>query len=347
MVAKVTENDAVAKFTVDLRGKPEITGVISSTYIDLESEVLQSSGEETDEESGVDAEFLFSNKPIDNGWLNSANIDLDLTSGHAILTRADVHDVHVHLRLWDGKLDIDPLRFRELEGSVDGKFHLEPAGDGYLLDASLSVENMHLGITASADHDRTTLPPLAGNIVIGGSGKSLHELLASSNGKIDLRRGAGQTRKSTSGLLFGDVVTEVMRVLNPLSKAHSQINLECGIYRIDISDGNATIDNLSMQSDRLTVIASGAVDFETEKLNLSMRVKPREGFGVSLGAVANSFMKLGGTLQNPKLQIDAASSVTTTGAAVATAGLSLLARGLWDRVTAESDMCKEINVENN
>jgi hypothetical protein len=58
-------------------------------------------------------------------------------------------------------------------------------------------------------------------------------------------------------------------------------------------------------------------------------------------------MKLGGTLQNPKLQIDAASSVTTTGAAVATAGLSLLARGLWDRVTAESDMCKEINVENN
>lgn len=347
MVAKVTENDATAKFTVDIRGKPEIIGVITSTYIDLESSVLQSDEEETEDAADVESEFLFSDEPISNSWLDSANIDLDVSAGHAILTRADVHDVHVRVRLWDSELDIYPFSFRELEGSVDGQLHLEPAADGYSFDASLSVENMHIGVRASDDHDRLSLPPLAGNFVIGGSGRSLHELLASANGKIDFQQGAGVMRKTGAGVLFGDLVTEVVRTLNPLSKSQTQTKLECGIHKIDIVDGVATIENLALQSDQLTVIASGNVDFATEKLDLSMRAKPREGFGVSLGAIANSFLKLGGTLKKPGISMDAASSVATTGAAVATGGLSLLARGLWDRVSAEADMCEELEAEGN
>jgi hypothetical protein len=74
-------------------------------------------------------------------------------------------------------------------------------------------------------------------------------------------------------------------------------------------------------------------------LDLTLRSKPRKGFGISLGGVINSFLKLGGTLQEPALNIDPASSLTTTGAAVATGGLSLLARGLWDRLSAEADLC--------
>jgi hypothetical protein len=46
-------------------------------------------------------------------------------------------------------------------------------------------------------------------------------------------------------------------------------------------------------------------------------------------------------LRSPSIAIDAMSSVTTTGAAVATGGLSLLARGLWDRLSAEADICEE------
>jgi len=133
-----------------------------------------------------------------------------------------------------------------------------------------------------------------------------------------------------------------MRKLNPLYKRRVHTNLECGIYRIDIADGIATIDNLAVQSDRLIVIASGELDFDSERLALSLRARSREGLGVSLGGVANSFLKLGRTLKDPALQLDAAGSVATTGAAVATGGLSLLAKGLWDRVSAEADICKQL-----
>ena len=90
---------------------------------------------------------------------------------------------------------------------------------------------------------------------------------------------------------------------------------------------------------------AGRVNFKNEKLDLAMRAAPREGLGISLGGVANSFLRLGGTLQNPRLQIDPTSSVTTTGAAVATGGLSLLAQGLWNRVRASADICKNLAEE--
>jgi hypothetical protein len=34
--------------------------------------------------------------------------------------------------------------------------------------------------------------------------------------------------------------------------------------------------------------------------------------------------------------------MTTTGAAVATGGLSLLAKGLWDRAKASADICEDL-----
>jgi hypothetical protein len=37
--------------------------------------------------------------------------------------------------------------------------------------------------------------------------------------------------------------------------------------------------------------------------------------------------------------------MTTTGAAVATGGLSLLAKSMWDRVKAQSDICKDLRNE--
>ena len=344
LVASIGENEIVGKFSADLRGKPEISGSISSAYIDLESEMLQSSAA-TDEETDDDREFLFSDEPLGNSWLHAANFDVDVTAGRAIFRLADVHDVHIHLRLRDGRLEIDPFTFRDQGGSAAVQLHIQSLDDGYSLDSSFTIDNMHWGFKTSSDQDRSTLPPLTGHFEISGTGKSWHDLLASSNGELESWHGRGQIQRTFAAQLFGDLVTEVVRTINPLSKSQTHTNLECGIYSVEIIDGIATISDVVMQSDRLTVIASGVVDFNNESINITLRSKPREGFGISLGGVANSFLKLGGTLQNPRLNIDAASSVATTGAAVATGGLSLIARGLWDRVTAQTDLCAKQNDE--
>lgn len=46
-------------------------------------------------------------------------------------------------------------------------------------------------------------------------------------------------------------------------------------------------------------------------------------------------------MSSPELAVDEAGVLITGGAAVATAGLSLLAKGLWDRLSKSGDACKQ------
>ena len=175
----------------------------------------------------------------------------------------------------------------------------------------------------------------------GGSGDSLHAIAASSSGSISGAHHAGQINMQGSGLLFSDMVTSIMRALNPISETEEYANLECSIIEVRIEDGIDTVEEMAAQLDKLKIIGSGEIDLDTEQLDMTMRTKTREGFGVSIGGVVNSFLAIGGTLSEPALNVDPAGSVTTAGAAVATGGMSVLAKSLWDRLSAEVDICSE------
>ncbi len=62
---------------------------------------------------------------------------------------------------------------------------------------------------------------------------------------------------------------------------------------------------------------------------------------IVLTGLLAAILKVGGTLQRPQMKIDSTASITTGGAAVATGGLSLVAKGLWNRIKAQSDICKD------
>ena len=91
----------------------------------------------------------------------------------------------------------------------------------------------------------------------------------------------------------------------------------------------------------MTMGGHGRIDFDTEKLDVSWTSKPRKGVGLSASAITNSYIKLGGSLGNPNVEIKPLEATITTGAAVATMGLSLLARGMWDRATSGKKVCKK------
>ena len=93
------------------------------------------------------------------------------------------------------------------------------------------------------------------------------------------------------------------------------------------------------ETDKMVVVGKGGVDLETEKLNVTWASKPRRGVGLSASAVTNSYIKLGGTMSKPRITIKPLKAVAATGATIATGGLSLLVRGLFDRATAEKKVC--------
>ncbi len=340
--AQIGDNEISARFTADLREKPSISGMINASYLDLKSALAAAEISEEAIESPP-RESLFSDEPLDLGWLESFNLDVDAELDTVMLRTADMHDFRMGLRLQDGLLNVEPFAFRDSGGALEARLHVRPASGTYQLNTELDITDARIGILAGEQQGRSSLPPINGSIALTGTGNSAHEILAGSNGRISLRQGAGRIRDLASSALFGDVVLEIMRTLNPLQQKGEFTTVECAFYDVGIQSGVATIDNVAMQTEKLTILMFGGANFADESVDLSLRATPREGIGISVGGVANSFLKLGGTFLEPQLEIDTKATVTTGGVAVATGGLSLLARGLWDRMSAENDICAEAN----
>ena len=60
---------------------------------------------------------------------------------------------------------------------------------------------------------------------------------------------------------------------------------------------------------------------------------------ISAASITNPYIKLGGTLSSPSIEAKPLEAAASTGAAVATAGLTLIFKGFYDRITAEKKVC--------
>ena len=68
----------------------------------------------------------------------------------------------------------------------------------------------------------------------------------------------------------------------------------------------------------------------------------RKGLGISILGVADRFIGLSGTLDDPKVVLNPTSAAAFGAAAWATGGLSLLADSIWTRMTAFSNPCEHV-----
>ena len=113
-------------------------------------------------------------------------------------------------------------------------------------------------------------------------------------------------------------------------------------YVQSATDGVISIDpGAVLQTDKMNVFLKGSIDLRTEKVNINFDTAARKGIGISAGDFVNPFIRIGGTMAEPRLRMDAKSSAIQGGAAVATAGLTIVAKGLWGRWFATKNPCEK------
>jgi uncharacterized protein involved in outer membrane biogenesis len=331
--------------SIDLKGqiefgdakKPKVVATLSSPSL----EFADPPAEEETEADATDPPRLFSDDLLEESWLGALDLDLGVMLQQLTVGAETVEDLSASVKISDGALSITPFALVKGDGKVMGNAHLAPGDEGFTLTLSVEAQQLRLDTFAAEGQDPNTVPPLDLQVDFTGSGKTMHEIAASSSGNLHGKQYSGQVNMQGTGFLFADIVTSVFRTLNPLAESEPYAQLECSIIDVNIESGVATIDELVAQLDSLVIVGSGNVNLDSEELDLTIRTKTREGLGLSLGGVVNSLLAVGGTINEPALNIDPAGSVTTAGAAVATGGLSVLAKGMWDRLSAEADICSE------
>ena len=99
---------------------------------------------------------------------------------------------------------------------------------------------------------------------------------------------------------------------------------------------------MAIESTRMKIVGSGKIDMHTENIAIGFTPIAKKGIGVNVGSLVK-FVYLGGTLSDPHMENDPvgiAKSGVAISTAFATGGLSLIAEGLFKRVTNAGDICK-------
>jgi hypothetical protein len=95
----------------------------------------------------------------------------------------------------------------------------------------------------------------------------------------------------------------------------------------------------------MRMAANTSIDFKTEELRIGIRTTPRRTLSISAGELVNPYVQIVGTLAAPRLAVDETGLLISGGAAVATGGLSILARGVWDRLSRSQDPCTDTSTQ--
>jgi uncharacterized protein involved in outer membrane biogenesis len=284
---------------------------------------------------------VFPDTPLDLEILDTIDAEAMVRVGTLVLPAKELHDFSLDLHLRDGRLEIERLTASgEGEGRVDGGLVFEAVGEVYRLQSQLSVSQLRLDLPGS-EIDRMAQPPIDIDLDLEAIGATAHDLASSANGSLRLVIGEGVMDSSILDVVTADILLTLLNAFNPFSKTDPTTELQCGVALLSFEDGVATLEPMAFQSDKMTLLGDGKVDLNTEKLNLRWITKPRKGFGISASMLTNPYIKLGGTLADPSIELKPLEAVTSTGVAVATAGISLVAKGMFDRITAEKKVCKK------
>jgi hypothetical protein len=144
--------------------------------------------------------------------------------------------------------------------------------------------------------------------------------------------------------MYGDLLEEMLNTIDPTRGKDPYTDFECLIVPLTVADGQIEgAPNIFASTQKIRLVTQGSVDLKTEKIRVGVRTTPRRVISFSAAELINPYVQVVGTLASPRLAVDEAGVLITGGVAVATGGLSLLARGIWDRLSKSGDACKQVS----
>lgn len=338
--ARWGDSDIQASGTVDLTGKPKVVlrGRSSKLIlVDLQQAIF---GEQEDIDPTDDATRIFPDTPIPIGELErfDADVDVEVTSFRG--RRLSMEDITLKLKVEDGALLLDRASYRDQIGSFETTATVRPVDAGVAVALRLTGSDADLRLFTTGNQPQETVPLYDLDVDIRGTGRTVAEVAGNLSGNVLIASEGGNINNALLQAFAGDFLSNVLEVLNPFTTGQAYTAMDCMVLNAGIRDGVVRFKpGYVMRTDRVNMFVLGSIDLENEALDLSLATQARRGIGISAATITNPYFKIGGTLRSPALALDPASAAVAASVATATAGLSVVVRGIWDRLQGERNPC--------
>lgn len=335
--------------------RPRFTASLSSRNLDLrpllpQTELSPGPQEPVGKSKKKHDKILPANHlPLD--VLKYADARLTFNAKAFLLPRLAINDLAFNMVLDAGHLMVERLEATLGGGTLDARFDLNVQGDDAALQAELKVNQLDLDRMLT----KLGLEDVAEGAVdiqadVKSQGNSVAEIMAGLNGNTSFIIGQGQIYNKYIHVL-GSVFSQTLpRLLNPFLEATQYTQTNCIVSGFTVKDGLARSTALMFDSNDITVLSRGKVNFNKEKLDFSIKPVPKEGArkkkikrSISLSTLAKQF-RLSGTFADPTIEVDSRRASKTFGKGVGAAlvGPAAVIAVLFTSKTGEKDPCPTV-----
>jgi AsmA family protein len=290
------------------------------------------------------AERFFSDTPLPLDYLPNGNGALDIDIGQLVLpSKVVLKKVAMLARLSPQQIDIPKAAFQLGNGQFDGSARIDnlQGSPNWAFKGQASGFTLEQLLASTNSKGKVSGGDMRTAFNLTSSGKSPHQIASSLNGQSQITIGSARLESSFMNQA-GDVFISLFDAINPMRKKTNQTTLECAVAYLPVKNGLVTIrDSIGIETDRLNIVLTGAVNLNSEQINLAFY--PKEKSGLTAGLDLASLVRLQGSLIKPQVGINkeaAVSQALTLGLGFLTGGASIVAQNA-EGVMNKPHPCRE------
>ncbi|HVY82715.1 MAG TPA: AsmA family protein [Steroidobacteraceae bacterium] len=220
--------------------------------------------------------------------------------------------VAFHITLDDGLLALTPFEFEMPEGKISGTTHIDARGK--VPQTRLDVRLRDLKLDQFKSKKAGALAPLDGTMqgraVLSGHGDSVHDMMASANGRLSLVLPHGEVTAAFPELTGINVARGIGLLMKGLD---DKAEIRCGVAEFSIDNGTMSADRVVFDTKDVRITGRGEAQLGTEALDFQIKGEPKH---LRFTRVRTP-IEIGGHLRKPSIGIDVGKTVAQ--GAIATA----------------------------
>ncbi len=303
------DSDLAGEIAIDERQNPShLTAKLVSqhlTFADLApliGAVPGKSGNVSPQQAATERQLevqgeLFPNEPLHVERLRAMNMDVSLDARHVMApSYLPVTELAFNVHVENGVATVHPLNLAIAGGNVSGDLGIDARPHVPNVHAALALKNLDFGafFRGSRFFD-TTKGRIQGRVSLVGNGRSLAQVMGTSNGHIEVAMEGG----TVSDLMVSLAGLQIIDALALYVTGDHRIPIRCALGRLDFNNGTVTFERTLLDTRRSVLNVQGSAGMALQVVNVTVSAQPKKFDLLDL----HGPVSVHGKIRNPQITI--------------------------------------------
>ena len=254
--------------------------------------------------------YVIPDAPLDISRLKAMDANVEFTGTKIISPSLPLDDFYLHVTLDNLLLKIKPVKFGTAGGDIIANLEINARKEPVKIDSDFQFKKLQLSRLFEkmpVGNNSYNTGYIGGTARLKGTGKSLRQMLATSDGAV----GVGMEGGELSNLLVELMGLDVAESLGFAVSGDKPVTIRCVIGDFDVRHGLMQSKAIIADTNDTNVKGMGTINLANEQMNLRLEARPKDPSLFSL----KSPITIGGTLKKPAIGIEPGNLLVRSGVA--------------------------------